>query len=354
MHSHLFTDDFKSTPYWWDKTPPPDLVPQSPPDKADVVIVGAGYTGLSAALQTARAGRHTVVIDAENVGVGCSTRNGGHISTSIKPGYDELSKKYGKERAYSILKEGHNALAWIEDFISHEGIDCEFEVKGKFIGAHNPKQYEKLAKRASDPIKGLEHEAYLIPKADQHSELGTDRYHGGIVLPNIASVEPAALHRGILDKVIAAGATIVTHCPATRIDKDSTLFNVETPKGRIQAKAVIIATNGYTNSATPWFRRRIIPIGSYIIATEPLAPELMDRLMPTGACWVTPEKWCFTIAPHRTVPKYYLVGVSHTLRSTQRIVVPNYTVPWSIFFLNSQQRKLATPGLALLVTPLTS
>ena len=297
MTDELFTDDFKSTPYWWEQTPPPDLTAQDLPEKADVVIVGAGYTGLSAALQTARAGRHTVVIDAENAGAGCSTRNGGQISTSIKPGFEALSSKYGAERAFNILKEGHNALAWLEDFVSQENIGCDFKVVGKFLGAHNPAQYEKLGKNVTDLVKGLELEAYLIPRAEQQAELGTDRYYGGIVYPKVASVDPAALHRGLLDKVIAAGATIVTYCPATSIDKTGSEFEVSTPKGTIHARDVIVASNGYTSSATPWFKRRVIPIGSYIIATEPLAPAVMEKLMPTNRMLGDTRKMVFYYRP---------------------------------------------------------
>ena len=279
----LFTDDLKTTPYWWDETSRPDLsnaeIPELPA-KADVVVIGAGYTGLSAALQTARGGRHTVIVDAEDVGWGCSTRNGGQISTSIKPGFEELSAKYGSERAFNILKEGHNALAWIGEFVAGEKIDCSFKVVGKFTGAHNRAQYERLGKKIANPIKGLETEAYLLPRAEQHTELGSDIYHGGVVFPKFASVDPGRLHQGMLQRVIEARVTIFSQCPATGIEQEGSGFRMTTPRGSIWAENVIVASNGYTGSTTPWLQRRIIPIGSYIIATEPLAPGQMDRLIP--------------------------------------------------------------------------
>jgi len=285
MSDSLLTDDFKTTPYWWENTPPPEstlfgeLNIEFPP-KTDVVIIGAGYTGLSAALQTARAGRHTVVVDAENAGAGCSTRNGGQISTSIKPTHKALAAKYGPERAFNILKEGHNALEWLEDFVSTESIDCHFKVVGKFLGAHNRVQYEKLGKKLNASVKGLETNAFLVPRSEQHQELGTDRYFGGIVYPNVASVDPARLHHGLLERVIAAGVIIIPFNPALDITKEGDGFRVTTKKGAIWAKEVIVASNGYTGSATPWLRRRIIPIGSYIIGTEPLAAGQMDQLIP--------------------------------------------------------------------------
>jgi glycine/D-amino acid oxidase-like deaminating enzyme len=287
MKNSLFSDDFKTSPYWWDKTPPPESsLLGGPtlelPERTDVVVIGAGYTGLSAALQTARTGRQTVVVDAENAGAGCSTRNGGQISTSIKPTFKALAAQYGAERAFNILKEGHNALRWLEDFVATENIDCHFKVVGKFLGAHNSAQYEKLGKKISASIKGLETNAYLLPRSEQHQELGSDRYFGGIVYPNVASVDPARLHRGLLERVLAAGASVIAYNPALDITKEGEGFRVTTSKGSIWAMDVIVASNGYTGSATPWLKRRIIPIGSYIIATEPLAAEQMDRLIPTN------------------------------------------------------------------------
>lgn len=280
MTASLFTEDYRSTPYWWDTTPRPEPRQIDCPAKADVVVIGAGYTGLSAALQTARAGRHTLVLDAEAAGWGCSSRNGGQISTSIKPSFAGLSSRYGKQQAFEILKEGHNALAWIEDFVGREKIDCNFDVCGKFSGALSPSQYEKLGRKIENEPAGLETGAYLVPRNEQHSELDTDLYHGGIVYPRFASVDPARFHQGMLNRVVEAGADLICHCPATAIEKDSAGFRVCTPKGVISTRDVIVASNGYTGTPTPWLRKRIIPIGSYIIATEPLAPGQMDRLIP--------------------------------------------------------------------------
>jgi glycine/D-amino acid oxidase-like deaminating enzyme len=280
MTNALFTKDYKKTSYWWEATPRPELTETPLPTKTDVVIIGAGYTGLSAALQTARGGRDTVVLDAEDLGWGCSTKNGGQISTSIKPTFGQLSSKYGAERAFNILKEGHNALAWVEDFISNEKIDCDFKVCGKFSGAHNSAHYEKLGRKIDSEIKGLKTEAYLVPRAEQHGELGSDFYHGGVVFPKFASLDPGRFHQEMLQRVIEAQATVNGHCPATGIERDGDGFLVNTRKGSIRARNIIVASNGYTGSLIPWLRRRIIPIGSYIIATEPLAPGVMDRLIP--------------------------------------------------------------------------
>jgi glycine/D-amino acid oxidase-like deaminating enzyme len=280
MSDHLFTHDAKLTPYWWERTPRPAIPAAAPPPKADVVVIGSGYTGLSAALQTARGGLSTVVLDAEDAGYGCSTRNGGQISTSVKPRYAELAPQYGHEPAVRIVKEGHNSLAWIGDFIAAEGIECDFRIAGRFHAAHNPARYEALAQQLKEQPKGLEIAAHMVPRAEQHSELGTDAYFGGIVYERHASVDPGRFHQGMLDRVLSAGATVVPHCAATDIRPDGNGFHVDHARGSIAARNVVVATNGYTGTLTPWLRRRVIPIGSYIIATEPLPRETMARLMP--------------------------------------------------------------------------
>lgn len=297
-----FSDDFKGEPYWWDDVPPPELAQPALPARADVVIIGAGYTGLHAALQTARGGRHTVVLDAEHAGWGCSTRNGGQISTSIKPGYDALAARHGQRRAFDILKEGHNALAWIKEFVDSEGIECEYKVPGRFHAAHGPRHFQRLARSAERDIAGLEVEARIVPRAEQRRELGTDAYHGGVVYPHHASLHPARYHRGLLDRAVGAGALVVPYCPARDIEKRSDGFRVATPRGSITAGDVVVASNGYTGPAMPWQRRRVVPIGSYMIATETLDSALMDRLMPTDRVISDTRKvvYYYRPSPNRT------------------------------------------------------
>ncbi len=285
MDPQLFTADAKLAPYWWDHVPRPALPEVALPAEADVVVVGSGYTGLHAALQTARAGRSTLVLDAEDAGWGCSTRNGGQVSTSVKPGFAELARRHGEARAREIVREGQRSLAWLGEFIAAEGIDCDFGVVGRFHAAHNARQFELLAHAATHQAPGLEVAAEVVPRAEQRRELGTDAYWGGVVYGQHASVDPARYHQGLLQRVQAAGATVAARCPAQRVERvqggGSAPFTVHTSRGAVRARDVVIATNGYTGTLTPWLRRRVIPIGSYIIATQALPAALMDKLMPS-------------------------------------------------------------------------
>lgn len=277
----LFTEDFKTTPYWWERTPRPEIAAETLPGYVDVAVIGSGYTGLGAALQLVRGGRDTLVLDAEAIGWGCSTRNGGQISTSIKPGFADLARRHGPEQARAIIQTGRDALAWIGRFVAEEGIDCDFRIAGRFHAAHNPKAFRALTAALANQPKGLEVEAHVVPRAEQHRELATDAYHGGVVYPRHAAVDPARFHSGLLKQYLTAGGRTAPHAAVTAVRREGNEFQLETTRGRLRAREVVVATNGYTGAAVPWLRRRVIPIGSYIIATEPLSPGLVERLMPT-------------------------------------------------------------------------
>ena len=280
MFQHLFSPDYKDQPYWWDTTPRPTAISTPLPAKADVVVIGSGYTGLSAAIQTSRGGRETVVVDAKPVGWGCSSRNGGQVSTSIKPSYSELTTRFGKEGALAILREGMNALQWVKAFSEQEAIDCDLEQVGRFAGAHSARQFRKQQKELSLLPHELADDSYPVSESEVRQEIGTGCYHGGIVSTKHASLDPAKYHQGLYEKAVTSGVTVKSGCEVTGLHRHKSGYDVQTSEGMITAAQVIIATGGYTGKITPWHRRRIIPIGSYIIATDEIDASLMDKLMP--------------------------------------------------------------------------
>ncbi|MBI1218127.1 MAG: FAD-dependent oxidoreductase [Rhodobacteraceae bacterium] len=271
----------RTTPFWREQLPPPPVLADTPPKRVDVLVVGSGYTGLNAAIVTARAGRSTLVLDAEDPGFGCSTRNGGQVSTSVKPSLDTLAGKFGMEKARAIRGEGQNALDWLGRFIEGEGLACDFRRVGRFHAAHTPGHYEALTRDAEKMARDEGIESFAVPRSEQRSELGTDTYFGGVVYPRHCSVHPARLHREYLRLALDAGASVIGHAAVTGIERMATGFRVTSLKGVVEARDVIVATNGYTTGLTPWLRRRVIPIGSYIIVTDELPQETIDALFPT-------------------------------------------------------------------------
>ena len=278
MHAPRIAE--KATPYWWEAAPLKPLSRQPLPKRLDVLIVGAGYAGLSAGLVLAREGRSVAAFDAMDPGEGASTRNGGITSGSIRPDYATLSRRFGEEKALAIEAEGKAAREFLYEFIKTEGIACDFQPVGQFKGAFGFEQYEAMARTAERLAKKLKIEAYAVPYVEQRKYIGTDVYRGGTVRMDIGGLHPAKFHAELLRVALASGLTVHTRTSVVSIERDDGGFRVVTAAGQVQARQVLVCTNGYTDGAVPFLRRRRVPVRSRIIATEELAPDVMARLMP--------------------------------------------------------------------------
>ena len=280
MTEPFYADDVKLEPYWWEAAPRPEPAPAAVPQRIDVAIVGSGYTGLSAALTLARAGRSVIILEAGELGDGGSSRNGGGFGPTIKIPFNKLANKVGLDQAKALFFEALKAQDYQAALIEDEGIACHFEKVGRFTGAIKPKDYEEMAAEIEVQRQHLGIEAEMIPKSEQHREVGTDQYHGGRVLHYGGVLHPALYHQGLLDLALEAGVVVAARTKVTAITREGAGFKVVSEQGTVNADNVIAATNGYTGKLTPWLHRRIIPIQSQIITTEPLAPQVMDRLIP--------------------------------------------------------------------------
>jgi glycine/D-amino acid oxidase-like deaminating enzyme len=267
-------------PYWQDEAvvPPPAVAPL--PAQVDVLIVGAGYTGLSAARETSGAGASTLVLEAGALGAGCSGRNGGQVAYSIKPTVAALAALHGEARAFAIAREGLDAVAYLRALATEEGLDCEWRAHGCYYGAHTPRHFAMLAREAETQPRGLEQRISIVPRSQQGAEIDSDFYHGGLVYHDDAAVNPMRLLRGLLRRAQERGALVLEHCRVESITRERAGFSVATSRGIIGARKVLIATNGYSGPLSPWHRRRVIPIGSYQIATEPLGVDRVRGLIP--------------------------------------------------------------------------
>jgi glycine/D-amino acid oxidase-like deaminating enzyme len=270
----------KNTPFWWEEAPVKPLPRQALPKTLDVAIVGAGYAGLSAGLVLARGGRSVAAFDAMNPGEGASSRNGGITSGTIRPDYATISKRFGEYKAMAIEAEGKIAREFLYDFIKTEGINCDFKLTGVFKGALGHDQYDKMARGAEILAKRLGIDSYAVPYAEQRDCIGSDFYRGGTVRMDIGGLHPAKFHAELLRVALAAGLTVHSNTPVIAIAQEGDRFEITTSVGTVRARQVLVCTNGYTDAATPFLRRRLVPVRARIIATEELAPEVMARLMP--------------------------------------------------------------------------
>ena len=250
------------------------------PGRVDVLVVGAGYTGLSAARETAAAGRSTLVLDGGAMGAGCSSRNGGQVAYSIKPSFASLTAKFSADTAFRICREGFDAVAYLRSLAAQ--IDCGWRDDGCFYGAHTARHFRKMARDADNQPRGLEQNISIIPRAEQAGEIASDFYHGGCVYHDDASVDPARLLLALLRRAQDSGACVVDRCPVNGITSTRDGFEATTARGVVRARQVLLATNGYSGPLSPWHRRRVIPIGSYQIATEKLGIDRVRSLIPRG------------------------------------------------------------------------
>jgi len=288
-----------STPYWWQAAPLTALPEVTLPAEVDVLVVGAGYSGLAAALYLARAGRSVLVLDRQQAGEGASTRNGGITSGNIRPSLDQLIRRFGESRARAIVSEGKDARDDLRRFI-----------------VMTRAQYERAARDTEALAATLGVEAYAVPRGEQHRYIGTDLYCGGTVRMDVGGLHPGKFHAGLLRIAQAAGAIVRDRTAVLAIDRQDhrqgTGFRVQTAAGVVRAGQVLVCTNGYTDALDPWLRRRIVPVRSRI----------------TAANCIT------TTGPRPTVRGYCLAGATARSKANQAALRRICTRSWCAFFPN--------------------
>ena len=280
MNQDIFSKDFKARPYWWEAHEPKPLPEIDLPRETRVAIIGAGYAGLNAALELKAQGLDCIVLDANEPGFGGSSRNGGMVSGGVNVGKRYMAKALSPEEAAPFLNDAADAFSLIEDLIAREKIDCGWTRAGYFLGAWCKSHYEGMAKKVDMLNHYARSEAYAVPPERQREEIGSDYYRGGMVVGRAGHLHPALFFKGLLDLCQKRGVAIASKTPATKLTETGKGWAVDTPRGTIQAGDVIVATNGYTGDVTPQFKRRVVPVGSYIIATEELAPEIAASISP--------------------------------------------------------------------------
>jgi glycine/D-amino acid oxidase-like deaminating enzyme len=251
-----------------------------PAGGVDCAVVGGGFTGLSAAYHLAKAGAKVAVLEREHMGWGASGRNGGMVLPGYKTDVDELARRYGLERARQMYDQSLEAVALVGSLVKAEKIACDFQTTGSLYAASKPAHFQHMREWQRMMAESFDHPTKLIEPGEMRTELGTDTYYGGLVDEAACGLHPAKYVGGLAKAAARAGASLHENAPAERITKTPRGFEVRTPRGTVAAKEVIVGTNGYTGGLVGWLRRRVIPIGSYIIATEPLEPELAERLIP--------------------------------------------------------------------------
>ena len=272
---------FSTDPYWWDAAHP-EASSRPPPATADVAIVGSGYAGLSAALTLARGGRSVVVFDAGAIGSGASSRNAGFLGHELRTPLSRLAAMHGETEAIEIAHEGLAAQSFAIQRINDEAIECDLHEPGRLVPAWRPSHYDVLARDAETQSRTLGIDFEMIPGGELHHELGTDAYFGAKLVRRSFALHPGKFVAGLAQRAADEGADLIGNCPVEAMVPDGDSVTLHTARGRLTARDVLVATNGYTSQLTPDLRRRVLPVGSYLMATEELDPERLARVLPTG------------------------------------------------------------------------
>jgi glycine/D-amino acid oxidase-like deaminating enzyme len=270
--------------YWLTTVQMPTPPGQQLPDVADVAIIGAGFTGLSAALALAKRGAKVVVLEAETIGWGASSRNGGMVLSGLKLGVNELISKYGRELTRRMYAASLETIRCVEQIVKEEDINCDFARSGHLEVACKQSHFDDYARQAEVIDREFNHQLRIVPRDQLRTEIGSDAYYGGMVDEVSAGLNPARYVAGLAAAAIRAGAAIYEHTKVQKIDSESQNgapgFRLTTSRGSLRARNVLVGTSGYTGAATPALRKKIIPVGSFIITTEVLPEALALELSP--------------------------------------------------------------------------
>ena len=275
--------------YWLDTAPAFSVGAQGPvAGRADVVVVGAGFTGLSAALALARRGATVTVLEAGRVVGEASGRNGGHCNSGLAHDFGALAARLGVDKARAFYQAYSAAVDTVERLVSDEDIDCNFARVGRLKLAAKPEHYDKLARACDLLRREVDPHVAMVPRAHIHAEVGSDSFYGGLLQKTGAQMHMGRFGVGLAQAGARAGAQIHEHAAVTKIERrPGGSFRVETARGTVEARQVLLATGNSRTGPFFHFRRRMISVGSFIIATEPLDKGLLDRMLPHRRNYVT-------------------------------------------------------------------
>lgn len=262
--------------------PAPPCPPLEGEAQADVAVVGAGFTGLSAALHLAEAGVSVAVLEAETPGWGASGRNGGQVIAGLKDDPDAIEAHFGPERGRRLVGMASSAPALVFDLARKHDLDCDARPTGWIQPSHSPSALETAQQRVTQwARRGVD--IRMLSKADTAALLGTDGYVGGLFDSRGGNIHPLNFSLGLARAAQEQGAQIHGHSPVTRlVPLGDGGFELNTPHGQLRAGKVVLCSNGYTDGLAAPLNRTVVPVRSVQVASAPLGEEVRSSILPEG------------------------------------------------------------------------
>ncbi|MED4582636.1 FAD-binding oxidoreductase [Brevibacillus choshinensis] len=249
-------------------------------EEADVVIIGAGFTGLSSAYHLQKSGRNVIVLEQETIGYGASGRNGGMVLPGYKPTMQELAKKYGPDEARQLNDLSLFSIDLVKKMIDEHQIKCDFRKTGHIVAAYKAKHFEGLKLESEYLNKNFGYESSVLDRSQLHQEIDSPLYHGCLVDDSSYSFQPLNYAIGLGEAARTIGARIFEHTKALSIEYGQHSVKVVTEKGTVTAKDIIVATDGYSGKIMNELNKGVLPISARIIATEQLPESLLNTVIP--------------------------------------------------------------------------
>jgi glycine/D-amino acid oxidase-like deaminating enzyme len=281
----------KQTPFWVEDHPRPTGIAGELPTETDYLVIGSGLTGLTAARRLVQAGAAVTVIDAGEIASGASAINGGMVSPDVKAGVSSVHHTHGPEIAREMWDSTVRSVEHVRGLASEPGIDALIHDGGMAALGRGDRQRHKLEKTLSWYRDQFDVDWEILGRDEIGKVVGGGFFDVALFEPEGFGVQPARLSFGLARKVADAGAVLVENCTALSMAQVGGGHLVETSAGHVSARNVIIATNGYTTAQpSPALSKLVVPIGSYIVVTEPVGAELAGRIFPGGAMSYTKRR----------------------------------------------------------------
>ena len=303
MPSASMHPDWQARPYWWDEAPPAPARGELPP-RTDVAIVGSGLSALSAARILARHGLSVTVLEAREPGYGAATRNHGMVGGGLKLPAG-LEATLGSERAQWIRTNARDSYQEFKEIVADEALDVDYCDSGRLTAAHTPAAYRRQEARGAELARNFGYHARMLPRDEQHAEIGSDFYYGALLVAESGGLQPAKLHRGYQRLAEEAGAQVVGNAAVRAIEGRHGAFTLRTAKGDLRADKVFVATNAYTGAISPhlhpYVRRRVVPVTAYMATTEELPADVAHAILPTNRMGADTKRslFAFRLSPDR-------------------------------------------------------